>query len=117
MAERFIEERLRKEESVIFVAFDTVPVGFAQLYPKYSSARAEKNWILNDLFVEPEFRKRGVGAMLIKASVEFAKSKGAKFVQLETATDNFSAQRLYEATGFKKQEPDDKFFVYRIEVL
>jgi len=52
LAENFISERLSNNESVVFVAMDgDKPVGFTQLYPKYSSLRAVKNWILNDLYV------------------------------------------------------------------
>jgi len=117
LAKTFINARLDNNESVIFVALSgDVSVGFTQLYPKYSSMRASKNWILNDLFVDPAHRKQGIGEQLIKTTMEFAKQQGATFVQLETAIDNYTAQSLYEAIGFTKQEPDTDFFVYRINV-
>jgi len=76
-AKTFIQARLDNNESVIFVALssDKTPVGFTQLYPKYSSARTVKNWILNDLFVLKEFRKQGVGESLIKTAMNFGKKK------------------------------------------
>ncbi|MEI9908434.1 MAG: GNAT family N-acetyltransferase [Bacteroidota bacterium] len=121
LAENFITERLINNESVIFVAMHEtngkiIPVGFAQLYPLYSSVRAIKNWILNDLYVEREYRKQGAGEKLIKASIDFAKENKAKFIQLETATDNFPAQSLYEAIGFKRQEQINEFYIYRMEL-
>jgi len=117
LAKAFIDTRLANNESVIFVALsDDIPVGFTQLYPKYSSMRASKNWILNDLFVAPAYRKQGIGERLIKAAMCFAEQQGATFVQLETAVDNYTAQSLYEAIGFVKQEPDAGFLVYRISV-
>lgn len=118
MAKAFIDARLEHNESVIFVALDgDKPVGFTQLYPKYSSARLTKNWILNDLFVDNDYRKQGIGEKLIKTAMNFAKTQGSTFVQLETAVDNFTAQSLYEAIGFKKQEPDNEFFLYRIDII
>lgn len=117
LAEHFIQTRLNNNESVIFVALNTSsskPVGFTQLYPKYSSARAVKNWILNDLYVEKEYRKHGVGSKLIQAVMNFAKEDGATFVEISTAIDNFTAQSLYEQIGFKKQDPDTEFYTYRI---
>ena len=118
MAKAFIDARLKNNESVIFVAMDAdKPVGFTQLYPTYSSARLSKNWILNDLFVDSDYRKQGIGEELIKTAMSFAKGQGSTFVQLETATDNLTAQRLYETIGFKKQEPDNEFFLYRIDVI
>ena len=117
LAESFIRERLQKNESIIFVATEGgIPVGFTQLYPKYSSMRAVKNWILNDLYVDKGHRKKGIGEALVKTAITFARNEGATFVQLETAVDNFTAQRLYEAIGFQKQEPDTEFVVYRIGV-
>ncbi|HYH14582.1 MAG TPA: GNAT family N-acetyltransferase [Flavisolibacter sp.] len=119
LADRYIQQRLANNESIIFVALETVngtdtPVGFTQLYPTYSSVRATKNWILNDLYVDAAHRRKGIGEQLIQAAMQMAKADGARFVQLETATDNYSAQRLYETIGFAKQQPEDGFFVYRI---
>lgn len=117
LAEKFIKTRLDNNESVILVALDgNLPVAFTQLYPKYSSVSAVKNWILNDLYVEPGYRKQGIGEALIKTAMDFAKSDGATYVQLETALDNYAAQSLYEGIGFQKQEPDAEFFLYRIPV-
>ncbi|WP_421945988.1 GNAT family N-acetyltransferase [Pedobacter sp.] len=118
MAKAFVDARLENNESVIFVALDeNKPVGFTQLYPKYSSARLSKNWILNDLFVNENYRKQGIGQELIKTAMDFAKTNSSTFVQLETAVDNYTAQSLYEAIGFKKQAPDTEFFLYRIDII
>jgi ribosomal protein S18 acetylase RimI-like enzyme len=121
LAKEFIQERLDNNESVIFVAViqdhdKVVPIGFTQLYPKYSSARAVKNWILNDLFVDPKYRKQMIGEKLIKTAMEFAQNSGSKFVELSTAIDNFTAQGLYEKIGFQKQQPETDFFTYSINV-
>jgi ribosomal protein S18 acetylase RimI-like enzyme len=117
LAERFIKTRLANNESVIFVALDgELPVGFTQLYPKYSSVSTVKNWILNDLYVESNYRKQGIGEALIKTAMDFAKGDGAIYMQLETAVDNYIAQSLYEEIGFQKQEPDTAYFLYRIPV-
>ena len=121
LAQTYIEERLDKNESVIFVAIVQdqgrgIPAGFTQLYPNYSSVRAHKNWTLNDLYVDGNYRKQGIGQLLIKAAMEFAKKDGASYVELSTAMDNFTAQSLYEAVGFEKQEPDKDFFSYRVQL-
>ncbi|RBQ10251.1 GNAT family N-acetyltransferase [Pedobacter miscanthi] len=117
MAKAFIDERLQHHESVIFVAIDDdsqQPVGFTQLYPKYSSVRLSKNWILNDLYVAEDYRKQGIGENLIKTAMDFARNNGSTFVQLETAINNFTAQHLYENIGFVKQGNDEEFFLYKI---
>ncbi|WEK17999.1 MAG: GNAT family N-acetyltransferase [Candidatus Pedobacter colombiensis] len=119
LAEDFIQARLDNNESVIFVAVindKSKPVGFTQLYPKYSSARAVKNWILNDLYVAKEHRKQGIGEKLIKMAMAFAKENNAKFVELSTAIDNYTAQSLYEQIGFEIQNPEIDFYTYRISL-
>lgn len=118
VAKKFIQERLDNNESVIFVALDDTsqPLGFTQLYPKYSSMRVIKNWILNDLYVEQDFRESGIGTALLETAINFARQNGAKFVELSTAVDNYTAQNLYEKTGFVRQEPEIDFYTYRILV-
>ena len=117
LAERFIRERLDNNESIIYVAMDgDKPIGFTQLYPKYSSARAVKNWILNDLFVDAAYRKKGIGAKLIDQAANFAKTSGSQFIQLETAVDNYTAQSLYEGLGFVKQSPDEEYYLYKLSL-
>ena len=118
-AKKFIDARLNNNESVIFVALaddKSKPIGFTQLYPNYSSVRAIKNWTLNDLYVDSNYRKQGIGEKLIKTAMEFAKNDNANFVELSTAVDNYTAQSVYEKIGFKKQEPDTAFYTYRIDL-
>ena len=118
LAESFITERLIKNESVIYVALvNGIPVGFTQLYPRYSSLRAIKNWLLNDLYVDKDYRKQGIGEQLIKTAMNFAKENQATFVELSTAVDNYTAQSLYEHIGFERQKPETDFYTYRIGLL
>jgi len=114
LAKDFLTERLKNNESVIFVVLDNEkPIGFTQLYPTYSSVRMVRNWILNDLYVDGDCRKQGIGKILINAAMDFGRSAGAKYVQLETAVDNYSAQHLYESIGFVKQLHGTEFIMYR----
>lgn len=117
LAEHFLCERLERNESVVFVALasGTLPVGFVQLYPVYSSVRVEKNWVLNDLYVEEGFRRQGLGGGLVRAALDFAQVEGSRFLQLETAVDNLNAQRLYASFGFEQQHSDAAFLLYRLK--
>lgn len=69
--------------------------------------------ILNDLFTTPEARGRGVGAALIEACANFARLEGALVLRLRTATDNATAQRVYDAAGFKR---DTQFYTYDLSL-
>lgn len=121
VAEKYIKERLSNNESVIFVALEDesgqqVPAGFTQLYPIYSSVSAAKDWILNDLFVDAAHRRKGVGEKLIRAAMDFAKEANARFVQLETGKENVTAQSLYHAIGFIRQDEASQYYLYKIDV-
>lgn len=119
LARSFLRERLDQNQSVLFLCVNSdskEPLGFTQLYPVFSSMRASKNWILNDLYVVPEQRGKGIGRRLIGTALDFARQEGASWIQLSTATDNLTAQGLYEAVGFKRLQPDPAFYDYRIPI-
>ncbi|MGW9686570.1 N-acetyltransferase family protein [Flagellimonas sp. 2504JD1-5] len=103
-ARSFLKERFSKEETVVFLALDNgIPVGFTQLYTSFSSVSLQPFFILNDLFVAPKARKKGVGEALINAAKKHCEQMGYKGLALETAVDN-PAQKLYERLGWTKDE-------------
>ena len=113
-AKTYIKQRIEKEESVIFVVKDERNyLGFTQLYPTFSSISMKRAWILNDLYVDVQARKQGVGEMLLHKAKEFAIETGAKSLSLSTAPDNYSAQKLYEKNGYEK---DATFYHYELDL-
>ena len=109
-ARAFLADRLARSESVIFIALTgTTVVGFTQLYPSFSSVSMQRRWILNDLFVAPGARKAGAGRLLLERAEQWAAETGAKGLALSTQRTNLTAQRLYEACGWTK---DDEFINY-----
>ncbi|WP_213940412.1 GNAT family N-acetyltransferase [Pseudomonas sp. dw_612] len=111
----FIAERIAQDESAIFLALDDngEALGFVQLYPTFSSIDAHRTWLLSDLFTAPAARGRGVGTLLMNTARAFALSTGAKGLVLETATDNFGAQRLYESLGYVR---DTGYYTYCLDL-
>ena len=109
-ARAFLAERIKRGESVIFLAVaDGVIVGFTQLYPLFSSVSMKRLWLLNDLFVAPEARTSGAGRALLERAERWAAETGAKGLTLTTQMTNLTAQRLYEACGWLR---DEEFFHY-----
>jgi GNAT superfamily N-acetyltransferase len=111
LARDFLAARLQRDESVIFLATaeDNAPAGFTQLYPMFSSVRAARVWILNDLFVAAHARKRGVARALLDAATDFARGDGAIRLELETTPDNHEAQALYRAQGWQAYDGTLRF--------
>jgi GNAT superfamily N-acetyltransferase len=103
-ATNFLSQRLSKNESVIFIAFiNNTAVGFTQLFPIFSSVSLRTTWLLNDLYVAGDARKQGVAAALLNQAKLFGIENNAKWLLLETAADNFTAQSVYEKNGWIKQ--------------
>ena len=106
LARSFLSDRLRLNESIIFVALDPdgSAIGFTQLYPSFSSASARRIYILNDLFVAHLARRRNTGRALLQAAAEFGRQEGAARLTLSTALDNSAAQALYESAGWQRDK-------------
>jgi ribosomal protein S18 acetylase RimI-like enzyme len=104
-ARAFLRERLSNDESVIFLARDAdgSALGFTQLYPCFSSVSARRLWILNDLFVALDARRRGVARALLERAREHGQETGVVRLILQTAHDNTQAQALYESLGWVRQ--------------
>lgn len=113
-ARRFIDERLAANDTILFLAFDDAlgdgdPLGFAQLIPGFSSVHTGLLWNLNDLYVDPSGRQRGVARALLAACVAHGEQTGAVGLHLETQSTNTVAQALYLEQGW---EADEEFCVY-----
>jgi ribosomal protein S18 acetylase RimI-like enzyme len=101
-ARDFLQERLEKKDSKIFMALSSNKVvGFVQLYPSFSSRGLGSIWILNDLFVKPEVRRQKLAWKLIEKSKEWAQETKAIKISLSTQISNTDAQELYKKFGFK----------------
>jgi GNAT superfamily N-acetyltransferase len=109
-ARAFLRERLQSGDSVVLIAErDRRFLGFAQLYPSFSSQSMKRLWILNDLFVAPAHRRGGVGRALLTAAEDFARATVAKGLLLATQKTNATAKALYEACGWKLDDVYDHY--------
>lgn len=101
-AKSFLSERLLQKDSEIFVCeYENKLAGFVQLYPLFSSTRMKKLWLLNDLFVDPDYRGRGISVKLIDSAKELVRETEAFGMFLETEKTNDIGNNLYPRAGFK----------------
>ena len=113
-ARSFLQARLEAKDSAIFLAVENAhAVGFAQLYPSFSSVAMKRIWILNDLFVEQSYRQQGVGRLLMTAAEHHAKETGAIRLILAAQIANTVAQSLYESLGYHE---DAAFYHYALQL-
>lgn len=76
--------------------------GFVSLFACFDTLVADRILVMNDLFVDPSFRNRGVGAALFDASLAYATAHGYARLDWVTATDNHDAQRFYDRQGGRR---------------
>ena len=56
--------------------------------------------LLDELYLEEQWRGRGLGIRAIEFAAQWARGRGMAAVRLETAHDNLRAQNLYRKCGF-----------------
>lgn len=112
----FLKERIENNESVIYISRNEegVATGFVQLYPLFSSTRLKRFWLLNDLYVDINFRGQGFSKALIERAKELCRETGACGMMLETAKDNHVGNQLYPATGWALDE-DHNFYTWDVK--
>jgi len=96
----------QQHEGVQFIARDEggEALGFATVYMTWETLDAGRLAVMNDLFVAPAARGRGVGAALIEECRRFAGERRAGKLAWQTAPDNETAQRLYENVGATRED-------------
>lgn len=105
----FLKERFTKRDSVIYMAYmNGVPVGFTQLYFLLSSVSMRPMFVLNDLYIDANYRNKNIGTALIDKAKTLCKEKGYKGMIIQTEYTN-PAQHLYQRLGFIK-DTDLTFF-------
>lgn len=100
------EERLRAHLfgphpacEVLIAEAGGAPVGFALFFGVYSTFKTEVCIHLEDLFVEPEARGRGIGEGLLRAVAAVARDRGCARVQWNVLDWNAGAIAFYERLG------------------
>lgn len=63
---------------------------------------ATDQWLIGNVSVLPDYRRRGIARELVHACVEYARERGARQITLEVVDGNVPAVALYEALGFER---------------
>lgn len=102
---RFIGTQIEKREAIVLVAEqDGQVVGYTYSGVEgydYMSLRGPAG-VLHDIVVDPAHRGRGLGGVLLEATLAELKKRGAPQVVLSTAQGNEAAQKLFTRAGFRR---------------
>ena len=96
-----------EQHGLQLIARDGYPgraVGFATLYWTWSTLRAARIAVMNDLFVAEEARGTGVAEALIDACRARCRERGIAWLEWRTAPSNGRAQAVYDRIGAQRGE-------------
>jgi len=97
---------------VVLAELDGQPVGFALWFTTFSTFRGQPGLYLEDLFVKPEYRGRGIGKGLLAALASVAVERGCGRLEWSVLNWNEPAIGFYRSVGAR---PMDEWTVYRID--
>ena len=101
----------RPEAEVLIAEADGGPAGFALFFHNYSTFLAKQGIYLEDLFVKPEFRGRGIGKALLTHLARLAVERDCGRLEWSVLDWNTDAIRFYESLGAKAME---EWTVFRV---
>jgi ribosomal protein S18 acetylase RimI-like enzyme len=112
LTERY-RELIRKREMSVLLVGDG-PDGFAQLRYRPWVYSAGLVAYLEELYVVPSLRGKGLGRALLEAAMETARAEGAEQMELGTSEADTAALALYESAGFTNREgtPDGPVMLF-----
>lgn len=90
---------------------ERAPVGYAILVPLYSSFEARPTLYLEDLFVLPAYRGRGIGKAMMLHCIELARQRKCGRMEWTCLDWNVKAQEFYRKLGARKLS---EWFLYRL---
>lgn len=105
-------ERPRFESWLAFWRNEPQPVGYTILFETYSSFLARPTLYLEDIFVLPESRGRGIGSALLDQCIQLAQERGCGRMEWTCLDWNTKAQCAYEKLGARRLS---EWFIYRLD--
>jgi GNAT superfamily N-acetyltransferase len=101
----------RRYAETLIAEDEDEPVGFALFFHNYSTFLAQPGIYLEDLFVVPEHRSRGIGRALLERLAQVAVDRGCGRLEWSVLDWNRDAIGFYERLGAK---PNSEWTVYRL---
>jgi len=101
----------RAYAEVILAEWDDRPAGFALFFHNYSTFLAKPGVYLEDLFVEPELRGKGIGKALLRKLASIAVERNCGRMEWAVLDWNEPSIKFYQSLGAK---PMDDWIIYRL---
>ncbi len=101
----------KKYAEVILAEYNNQPAGQALFFHNFSTFKGKPGIYLEDLYVKPEYRGRGIGKALLNKLIETAKERKCARVEWVVLDWNKPAIDFYKNLGAKEM---NGWLVYRL---
>ena len=112
--EEILKENLfgkRKYAEVIIAELNEKPAGQALFFHNFSTFKGKPGIYLEDLYVKPEYRSKGVGKALLNKLIETAKERKCSRIEWVVLDWNKSAIDFYKKMGAEEM---NGWLIYRL---
>ncbi len=99
-------ERLLSNHDVVALLAGDPAVGLALLTLRPNVWCAGPVALLDELYVVPVERRRGIGTALLQAAERECRQRGSKLLEINVDGEDADARRFYERHGYANHEPD-----------
>ena len=90
--------------AIWIVSEDAQPAGYAVLTLRFSMEHGGLDAFIDDLFIRPAHRRRGLGRLVLQALFHDCRKRGVLALHVEVGRDNAPAQSLYASYGLARRK-------------
>jgi ribosomal protein S18 acetylase RimI-like enzyme len=99
-----LDKLYKAQNSYMLIAKkDSKAIGFAQFYTRQTALNPQTCAALDELVVAKEYRRQGIGKLLIERVINECRKLGCCEVEVSTELTNTIAQKFYKDCGFTKE--------------
>ncbi|MBT0877860.1 MULTISPECIES: GNAT family N-acetyltransferase [unclassified Campylobacter] len=103
---------IKQKAYVLIAYYDLKPVGFALYFNNFSTFLGKCGIYLEDLFVDVEYRNKGIGKALIKELAKIANQNDYERIDWVCLKDNYPSLEVYKKIGANTK---DEWLLHRLE--
>ena len=102
--------------AVWIVSQESEPAGYVALTMRFSMEHGGLDAFIDDLFVRPAYRRRGLGHLALRATFAECRRRGALAVHVEVGQHNAAAQSLYASYGLALRNDHRQLLTVRLKI-